>query len=94
MQTKNIKNYWASAKATLNIDEIQAKVIVDNLDTIERIKHLIIIEQQRLDAVIRELDRHRVTQKLYNNDQGVEEAKFRIVKPKTTIRKITNKKAA
>ena len=83
-----------SAKETLNIDEIQANVIVNNLDTIERLEHLIMIEQQRFDAVIRELDRHRVTQKLHNGDQGVEEAKFEIVKPKTTIRKITNKKAA
>jgi hypothetical protein len=85
---------WASAKTTLDMTEIQAKVMVRELDTIERIEHLIIIEQQRFDAVIRELDRHRVTQKLRDSDQGAEEAEFKIVKPKTTIRKITNKKAA
>jgi hypothetical protein len=85
---------WASAEATLNIDEIQARVMVDNLDTIERIEHLIIIEQTRLDAVVRELDRHRVTLRLHNGDQRIEEAKFKIVKSKTAIRKTTNKKAA
>lgn len=86
---------WASAKATLDINEIQAKVMLRNLDTIERIEHLITIEEQRLDAVIRELDRHRGMQKhLDSNVKDVEEAKFKIVKPKTTIRKITNKKAA
>jgi hypothetical protein len=84
----------ASAEATLDMTEIQANIMVYNLDTIERIEHLIIIEQQRFDAVNRELDRHRAAQKMRNGDQGVEEAKFKIVKPKTIMRKITNKKAA
>ena len=87
---------WASAKATLDINEIQAKVMLRNLDTIERIEHLITIEEQRLDAVIRELDRpsRACRNTLDSNVKDVEEAKFKIVKPKTTIRKITNKKAA
>ena len=68
--------------------------MVHELDTVERIEHLIMLEQQRFDAVIREMDRHRVTQKLREGDQGIEEAEFKIVKPKTAIRKITNKKAA
>ena len=86
---KKYQELWTSAKATLNMNEIQAKVMVFNLDKIERIEHLIVIEQQRFDAVIRELDRHRVTQKLRESDQGVEEAEFKIVKPKTTVRKIS-----
>jgi hypothetical protein len=91
---EKFQELWASAKATLDMTEIQAKIMVHELDTVERIEHLIMLEQQRFDAVIREMDRHRVTQKLRESDQGIEEAEFKIVKPKTAIRKITNKKAA
>jgi hypothetical protein len=85
----------ASAKATLDMNEIQATVIVRNLDSIERIEHLITINDQRFDVIIRELDRHRSIQiHLYSNVNDVEDAEFRSVSPKTTIRKITNKKAA
>jgi hypothetical protein len=92
---KKYQELWASAKATLDMTEIQANIMVDNLDTIERIEHLITMEEQRLDAVIRELDRHRGMQKdLDSNVKDIEEAEFKIVKPKTAIRKITNKKAA
>jgi hypothetical protein len=91
---EKFQELWTSAKATLNIDKIQANVIVPNLDMIERIKHLIIVDQQRFDAIIRELDRHRVTQNLRNRNQRVDDVKFRIVKPEASIRKITNKKVA
>jgi hypothetical protein len=85
----------ASAKATLDTNEIRATVIAGNLDSIERFEHLITINDQRFDAIIRELDRHRSVQKhLDSNVKDVEEAKFNIVSPKTTIRQITNKKAA
>jgi hypothetical protein len=92
---KKYQELWASVKATLDMSEIQANVMVRNLDMIERIEHLITIEEQRLDAIIRELDRHRSMQKhLDNNVKDVEEAELKIVKPKTTIQKITNKQAA
>jgi hypothetical protein len=92
---EKFQEFWAAAKATLDINEIQAKVMLRNLDTIERIEHLITIEEQRLDSVIREMDRHRGIRKhLDSKVKDVEEAEFKIVKPKTTIRKITNKKAA
>jgi hypothetical protein len=91
---EKFEELWDSAKATLDMSEIQANVLVDELDTIERIEHLILIGQHRFDAIIRELDRHRITQKLRDSDQGTEEAEFKSFKPKTTIRKIANKKAA
>ena len=84
-----------SAKATLDMNEIQANVIATNLDKIEWFEHLITINDRRFDAIIRELDRHRSVQKyLDSNVKDVEEAKFNIVSPKTTIRQITNKKVA
>ena len=52
--------------------------MISDLDTIERIEHLITIEEQRLDAVIREIDRRRAVQKyLDRNFQYVEEAEFK-----------------
>jgi hypothetical protein len=51
---------WSKAKSDLNVDLIQARVIISNLDTVERIEALIAITQRRIDEVIRELDRHRV----------------------------------
>jgi hypothetical protein len=91
---EKFQELWASARATLDMNKIQAEIMVHELDTVERIEHLIMLKQQRFDAVIREMDRHRVTQKLRESDQGIEEAEFKIDKPKTAIRKITNKKAA
>ena len=92
---EKFEELWESAKATLDMSEIQANVTVSNLDTIERFEHLIAIDEQRFDSIIRELDRHQSRQKyLDNNFKDVEEAEFKIVKPKTKIGKITNEKAA
>jgi hypothetical protein len=92
---EKFQELWSSAMATLDMDEIQAKIIVPRLDTIERIEHLIMLAEQRFDAVIREMNRHRVMQKhLDSNVKNFEEAEFKTVKPKPIIRKITNKKVA
>lgn len=92
---KKFQELWSSAKATLDMTEIQANVMVDNLDTIERIEHLIMLAEQRLDAVIREMDRHHVMQKhLDSNFKNFEETELKTVKPKPVIRKITYKKVA
>src|SRR5271154_1167887 len=53
---------WSAAKSTLNMDLIQARVMKNNLDTIERIESLIATAQQRFDEIIREMDRHRIIQ--------------------------------
>jgi hypothetical protein len=70
---------WDSAKATLDMSEIQANVMVSNLDTIERFEHLIATEEQRFDSNMRELDRHQSMRKHLDNN---------------IIGKITNEKAA
>jgi len=57
---EKFQKFWASAESTLDKDAIQAKIMIDELDTIEQFEHFITIAQQRFDAVIREMDRHRV----------------------------------
>jgi hypothetical protein len=91
---EKFQNFWASAKATLDMEKIQADVMVRGLDTIERIERLIMLAEQRFDAIVRELDRHRITQKLRDGVQEAEEAEFKTVITKPNIRKITSKKAA
>jgi len=85
---------YESAKSMLDMNAMQAKVMIYNLDTIERIEHLIMIEERRFDAVIREIDRHRFTQKQLNSVQDVLDAEFKIVTPKINGRKTSTKKAA
>jgi hypothetical protein len=92
---EKFEELWDSAKATLDMSEIQANVMISNLDTIERFEHLIAIEEHRFDSNMRELDRHQSMRKhLDSNFKDVGEGKFEIDKPKTKIGKITNEKAA
>ena len=86
------QNFWDAAESTLDKDAIQAKVMVHNLDTIERIENLIRVAQQRIDAIIREMDRHRLMRKHYDSAQVIEEADFRTINPKMVAPKLTNKK--
>jgi hypothetical protein len=81
--------------AAPNIHAIQAEVIVAEMDTIERIEHLIAIAERRFDAVIHEVDRHRITQKMLDNvQQVVREAEIKTFSPKSAARQIANKKIA
>ena len=84
---------WDKAESELNIDLIQARVITDNLDTIERIKFLIAIAQRRIDEVIRELDRHRVIRAQLNKFSVAIDA-ANVVEPKLVTGKVINKKVA
>lgn len=84
---------WNAAEATLNKDLIQAELIIDELDTIERIDQFMAIAQRRYDGVIRELDRHRFIQNQRDSIHNAVEAEFKIIKP-ATVPKITNKKVA
>jgi hypothetical protein len=49
-----------AARQTLDLTEIEARIVVDHLDTIERLEALIMIEQRRFDSIIREIDRRRM----------------------------------
>lgn len=89
---KIFQDHYASAKATLDMTQIQAQVMIRNLDTIERMVHLITIAERRFDAVIHEIDRRRLTQKQLNSVQGVLDAEFEIVTPKINGRKTQLKK--
>lgn len=87
------QKFWAAAEATLDKGEIQAQMIVHELDKIERIEQFIATAQRRYDAVIRELDRHRLIQDQRNSVQNVVEGEFKTL-PSATIPKITKKKVA
>ena len=84
---------WDKAESELNVDLIQARVITDNLDTIERIESLIAIAQRRIDEVIRELDRHRVIRAQLNKLSVAIDA-ANVVQPKLITGKVINKKVA
>ena len=91
---KKYQKLFSSAKATLDIDLIQAGVLRDNLDMIERINNLNTIGQRRIDEVIRELDRHRFMQNQLNSFQDRQGSKLETVEPKMIEGKALNKKAA
>jgi hypothetical protein len=57
----------AVAKSTLNMDLVHAGVIRNHLYSIRQIEALIGAAQQRIDEIMRELDRHRVMQKHFSN---------------------------
>jgi hypothetical protein len=72
---------WEAARSVLNLKEIQATAIIDGIDSIERIEALIMIAERRFDAVIRELDRHRMIQNLHYDIQN-SKAKIKTVEPR------------
>ena len=91
---KKFQELYSSAKSTLDVDLIQARVLRDNLDIIERFNNLIMIGQRRIDEVIRELDRHRFMQKQLNSFQDRQGSKSETVEPKMIEGKALNKKVA
>ena len=90
---KKFEVLWDKAKSELNVDLIKARVITNNLDTIERIESLIAIAQRRIDEVIRELDRHRVIRAQLNKFSVAIDA-ANVVEPKLITGKVINKKVA
>ena len=83
----------AEVESALDWDEMQAKVMLRHLNEIKRFEHLIRAAQQRFDAIISELDRHRFMRKNFESAQTIEAADFRGVNPKA-VQKTTNKKLA
>jgi hypothetical protein len=79
---EKFQELWSAAKSTLDTDLLQAKVLRRNLHVIEPIESLIATAQQRIDEVIRELDRHRFMRKQLNSFQDREGSKFETVEPK------------
>jgi hypothetical protein len=90
---KKFQKFWDAAEPTVDKDLIQARIIFSELNSIEQIDHLIAIAQHRVDAIIREFDRHRLVQNQFESFKNVIETEFRTVKP-TTAPKITATKAA
>jgi hypothetical protein len=57
----------AAAKSALDMDLVHAGVIRTHLYSIQQIESLIGTAQQRIDEIMRELDRHRMMQKHFSN---------------------------
>jgi len=57
---KKYLKLYQSARSELDLDGIQACVLIDQFDTVERIEHLREMTGRRFDTVVREMDRHRL----------------------------------
>ena len=56
---KKYVKLYQSARSEIDLDDIQACVLIEQFDTVERIEHLTEITGRRFDTVVREMDRHR-----------------------------------
>ena len=81
---EKFQEFWASAMSNLDMDAIQAKVMVRRFDTIEQIENLIAIAERRFDAINHEMDRHRLMRVHFVEAE----------KPKIIEQQIANKKVA
>ena len=64
---EKFRELTAAAKSTLNMDLVHAGVIRTHLYSIQQIESFIGTAQQRIDEIMRELDRHRMMQKHFSN---------------------------
>jgi len=81
---EKLQELFESAMSKLDMDAIQAKVMVRYFDKIEQIENSIAITERRFDAIVREMDRRRLTRVHFAEAE----------KPKLIDQKITNKKVA
>ena len=92
---KRVSKYLASGKLTF--DTVIARALRDQIDSIERIDRSITIAEGRRNAVLREIDRRRVTfaQTLRGTIHEIEDAEFETIAPKAiTPNDATAKNAA
>jgi hypothetical protein len=77
------------ASAGLMIDAVMAETLSVKLDDIERIERMITTAEARLEANLRELDRHRavLAQALKRATKGAEDAEFEDVAPNGALPK-------
>jgi hypothetical protein len=79
----------------VDMDKIQAKVIVRHLEMYAKIDHLITIAESRRNATLREIERHRVglARMVQEKIREVENAEYEVV-DQTVAATSTHKKAA
>ena len=72
------------AAADLTLDAVMAATLALRLDDIERIERMIASQEGRMEAVLREIDRHRavLAEALRGAAQDIEEAEFEEVQPR------------
>jgi hypothetical protein len=81
---EKFQELWASAMSHLDMDAIQAEIMLRHFDKIERIENLIAIAERRFDAIIREMGRRRFLRVHFVEAE----------KPKMIEQKIPNRKVA
>jgi len=86
---EKFQKFWAAAESTLDKNLIHARIVIENLDIIEQIEQFIANAQRRLDAVVREFDRHRFVQDQRESAQNVVDAEFKSIKQTAPAPKIT-----
>jgi hypothetical protein len=84
----------AAAKSTLNMDLVQAGVMRTHFYSIQQIESLIGAAQQRVDDIMRELDRHRAMQKHCSHSPHPQTLNADNTQPKMIARKPTTGEAA
>ena len=81
---EKFQELWASAISNVDMDAIQAKIMLCQFDKIEQIENLIAIAERRFDAIIREMDRRRLLRVHFVEAE----------KPKMIEQKMPNRKVA
>jgi hypothetical protein len=75
--------YKILASASVTIDDVFVKSLVDTLDAIERISRLAHIAEKRRTTVLRQIDRHRAVlgQKVRRSVKEIEDVEFKVETP-------------
>ena len=66
---------WEAAWSILDLTEIQAEIMLSDIDRFELLEALIMIEERRFDLIIREIDRRRMRRDLRHGLSKPEKAK-------------------
>jgi hypothetical protein len=84
------------ASAHLTMDVAIARAFVEGFENFERIDHVLRTAEDRRNALLREIDRHRSTlaSKLRSSMQEIEEAEFETIEPEETESKDGTSKTA
>jgi hypothetical protein len=84
---RKLRKVRKSAELNLDIEVLTAEEFVGKLETIERIDHLAMVAEGRLNVILREVDRRRAVfaETLRETVHAVEDAEFETIEPKKTI---------
>jgi hypothetical protein len=93
---EELREILITNKSNIDVNKIQATVIVRRLDTIERIEHLIAIGEGRRNTTLREIERHRaaLAQVLRESIRQIEDTELKVIGPPIVAAETPNQEAA